>query len=252
VVEQVGAIVGEIKGLVEQGKSMTDIESRVREATGALQTYLTAIRIPALKGEEGEVNAIRDLQEAFIGQTCFKVEPIGGADATDAIIHFYQAGVEIGSCLVEVKSRNSWSNDFAEQVRADMKRYDIALAILATNRLPKSAKGRGFRVDGDFGLVVITGSEMIVPTVSMYYEISLSTHSLQKHNLDLKSIAANRDLSFYLNDNMKILEICKQISDATDDSTRKIKGHVADISSKLRENNGKIASILSASSRESR
>ncbi|MGD0177843.1 MAG: DUF2130 domain-containing protein [Candidatus Bathyarchaeia archaeon] len=251
VVEQVGAIVGEIKGLVEQGKSITDIESRVREATGALQTYLTAIRIPALKGEEGEVNAIRDLQEAFIGQTCFKVEPIGGADATDAIIHFHQAGIEIGSCLVEVKSRNSWSNDFVEQVRADMKRYDVALAILATNKLPKSAKGRGFRVDGDFGLVVIASSEMIVPTVSMYYEISLSTHNIHKHNLDLKSIAANRDLSFYLNDNMKILAICKQISDATDDSARIIKGHLVDISSRLRENNGKIACILSASTRES-
>ncbi len=242
VAEQVGAIVGEIKGLVEQGKSIPDIESRIREATGALQTYLAAIRIPALKGEEREVNVIRDLQEAFMGQTCFKVEPIGGADA---IIHFRQAGVEIGRCLVEVKSRNSWSNNFVEQVRADMKRYNIALAILAANRLPKYAKGRSFRVDYDFGLVVITGSEMVVPTVSMYYKISSSTHSLQKHNLDLGSIAANRDLSFYLNDNMKILDDCKKISDAADDFVRKVKGNLVEIGSRLHENNRKVAQILS-------
>ena len=250
VAEQVGAIVGEIKGLVEQGKSISDIESRIKEATGALQTYLTAIRIPTLAGEEGEVNVLRDLQEAFMGQTCFKVEPIGGPDATDAIVHFCQGGLEIGSCLVEVKSRNTWSNNFVGQVRDDMKRYNIALALLASNRLPKSARGRGFHVDADFGILVITEPNMVVPTVSMYYEISSSTNNLQRHNLDLQSLAANRDLTFYINDNMKILENCKQISDAADDSARKIKGYVTNISSKLRENNGKIANILSTFSTE--
>jgi hypothetical protein len=245
VAEQVGAIVGEVRGLVEQGKSITDIESRIREATGALQTYLTAIRIPAVKGEEGEVNILRDLQEAFMGQTCFKIQPMGGPDATDAIIHFHQAGIEIGSCLIESKSRNSWSNDFIEQVRSDMKRYNLPLTILVVNRLPKFAKGRRFSVAAECGLIVITEPEMVVPTVSMYYEISSSAYNIQNKKLDLRSLITEHDLSHYVNDNMKILEDCKKISDIADDSVRKIKEQLTNIALRLRENNQKIAGILS-------
>jgi hypothetical protein len=249
VAEQVGAIVGEVKGLVEQGKSITDIESRVREATGALQTYLTAIRIPAIKGEEAEVNILRDLQEAFMGQTCFMIQPIGGPDATDAIVHFRQAGIEIGSCLIESKSRNSWSNDFIEQVRSDMKRYNVPLAILVVNRLPKVAKGRRFSVSAECGLIVITEPEMVVPTVSMYYEISSTTYNLQNKKIELRSLTAERDLSHYVNDNMKIIDDCKKISDIADDSVRKIKEQLTNIGSRLRENNQKIAQILLTSFR---
>ncbi len=245
VAEQVGAIVREIKQLVEQGKSITDIESRVREATGALQTYLTAIRVPSIKGEEGEFNVIRELQEAFMGQTSLKVESIGGTGATDAIIHFYQAGVDVGGCLVEVKSRSSWSNEFVEQVRADMERYNIALAILTVNKLPKSAKGRGFHIDTEVGMLVICSPEMVVPAVGMFYEIFASNYRLQQHTLDLRSLTANRDLAYYVNDNMRILEDCKKASDVADDAARKIKSHLADIGSRLNENNRKIAQILS-------
>lgn len=250
VAEQVGAIAGEIKGLVEQGKSITDIESRIREATGALQTYLTAIRVPSIKGEEGESNVIKDLQEAFMGQTCFKVEPIGGADATDTIVHFYQAGVELGGCLVEVKSRSSWSNEFISQVRADMERYNIALAVLAVNKLPKAAKGRGFHIDTEVGMLIITSVELVAPTVSMLYEISSSSHRLQQHSLDLQSLIANRDLAYYVNDNMRILEDCKKASDIADDAAREIKQHLANIGSRLRDNNRKIAQILSEVTKE--
>jgi hypothetical protein len=245
VAEQVGAIIGEVKGLVDQGKSIADIESRIRDATASLQTYLTAIRVPALKGEEGEVNVIRELQEAFMGQTCFKIEPIGGADATDALIHFYQARVEIGGCLVEVKSRNSWSNDFLAQVRTDMERYNIALAILAVNKLPKAAKGRGFHIDADQGMLITTAPELVAPTVGMLYEISAASYHLQQHSLDFRSLVSKRDLIYYINDNMRILEDCKKASDIADDAARKIKEHLANIASRLSDNNRQIARILS-------
>jgi len=245
IAEQVGAIVGEIKGLVEQGKSITDIESRIREATGALQTYLTAIRVPSIKGEEGESNVIRELQEAFMGQTCFKVEPIGGADATDTIVHFFQAGVEIGGCLVEVKSRSSWSSEFVAQVQADMERYNIALAVLAVNRLPKSAKGRGFHIDAEVGMLVTTSAELVAPTVGMFYEICSTDYRLRRHSFNLESLVAKRDLTYYINDNMRILEDCKKVSDVADDFVMKIKEHLANIGSRLKENNRRIAQILS-------
>jgi len=245
VVQQVESIVREIRSLSEQGKSIAEIETRVREAAGALQTYLTAIRLPGVKGEEGETNVVRDLQDAFLGQSCIRVEPIGGADATDAIVKFYHGEIEIGRSLVEVKARRTWSSDYIEQIREDMKRYNAPLAVLATDKLPRSAKGRGFHVDTEAGVIITTPPELVVPSVTMFYEVHSEAYRLQKRTLDLAAVAADRDLAYYLNDNMKILDVCKKISDAADDSAIKIKEHVASISSRLQENNRKIAQILS-------
>ena len=243
--QQAELMLAEVKSLVDQGKSVTEVEARVREATLTLQNYLTAMRLPGIKGEEGETNVLRDLQDSFLGQSEVLIEPIGGADATDAIIKFYHEEVEIGRSLVEVKSRKTWSNEYIEQVKGDMKRYNAPLAMLVVDKLPKIAKSRGFHVDIGRGVTITAPPELVVPTVTMFYQILAASYMLQKRTLDLESIAADRDLTYYVNDNMKILDDCKEISDTADDSARKIKEHVANISSTLRENNRKIALILS-------
>ena len=243
--KQVESVIKEIKLMSDQGKSISEIESRIREATGALQAFLTAIRLPGVKGEEGEANVLRDLQDAFLGQSSVRIEPIGGADATDAIVKFFQDEVEIGRSLVEVKSRKTWNSEYIDQVRDDMRRYNAALTVLAVDKLPKTAKGRGFHVDTEFGIVIITAPELVVPTVTMFFEIHAASYKLRKRTVDLESIAGDRDLAYYINDNMKILDDCKKISDSVDDSARKVKEHVASISSRLRQNNRKIAQLLS-------
>ena len=243
-VKQIEAVIKEIKLMSDQGKSISEIESRIREATGALQTFLTAMRLPGVKGEEGEVNVLRDLQDAFLGQSCVVIEPLGGADATDCVAKFHKDDVEIGRSLVEVKSRKTWSGEYIEQIRNDMKRYNAALAVLVVDKLPKTAKGRKFHVDTEVGVVVTTPPELIVPTVTMFYEIHAASYRLQKRTLDLESVAADRDLTYYINDNMRILDDCKKISDVVDDSARRIKEQTANISSRLQTNNRKIAGIL--------
>src|SRR5438552_12161590 len=132
----------DVRTLIEQGRSVTEVESKVKEATATLQSYLATMKLPTVRGEEGEKDVLRELEEAFLGQTCVRIEPIGGADATDVVVKFYHGGVEIGRSLVEVKSRKSWSNDYLDQVRQDMKRYNTAFAILAVEKLPKVAKPR--------------------------------------------------------------------------------------------------------------
>ena len=244
VIQQVESMIGEIETLSEQGKSIAEIESRIREATGTLQTYLAAIRLPGVKGEEGEINVVRDLQDAFLGQSCIRIEPVGGADATDAIVKFCCEEIEIGRCLVEVKSRKTWSNEYLDQVRIDMRRYNAAFAVLVVDKLPKSAKARGFHVDTEVGIVVTTPPQLVVAAVTMFYEIHAVGYTLQKRAINLESIAADKDLGYYISDNMKILEDCKKISDLIDDATGRIKEHVANISLRLQENNRKIAQLL--------
>jgi hypothetical protein len=244
VVQHVDSLVDEVKSLSEQGKSVTEIKDRIAEATSTLQTCLTAFRLPNVKGEEGEVNVLRDLQESFLGQSCIRVEPIGGPDATDTLITFYHNDIEIGRSLVEVKSRNTWSNDYLGQVRDDLKRYNAPLAVLAVDKLPKAAKTRGFHVDTETGVVITTSPAMVVPTITMFYEIYAACYRLGKRTLNIEAVTANRDLAFYVNDDMRILENCKRINDIAEDSTRMIKEQAAKIGSRLQENGRKIAEIL--------
>jgi DNA-binding transcriptional MerR regulator len=245
VTQQTQDVMNQVKVLQEQGRSLAEIQGLLKDTVGSVQTVMTALQIPTVKGEEGEVNVFRDLQDAFLGQHCIKIEPISGADATDALVRFYRGDIEIGRSLVEVKSRKTWSNEYVEQVRQDMKRYSAPLAVLAVDKLPKTAKARGFHIDMEVGVLITTSPEMVVPTFTMFYEIYSACYKLGKQTLNLEAVAADRDLSFYINDNMKILEDCKKISDVADDSVRKIKEHVASITSRLLENNRKIAQRLS-------
>jgi hypothetical protein len=243
---QIETMVTEIKTLVEQGKSVKDVEARVKEVTLALQNYLTTIKLPGIKGEIGEVNAIQDLQDAFVGQSGIVIDAIGGSDATDVLIKFlFDGSVEIGRCLVEIKSRKTWSNDFIDQVREDMKRYNAPFAALVVDKLPKNAKGKNFHIDTARGLIITTPAELVVPTITMFYEIHANSYKLQNRTLSLESLASDRDLLFYLEDNMKILEDCKKISDQADDSAKKIKAYTTNIASRLQENNRALAQILS-------
>jgi len=239
------SVVAQIMALVEQGKSAGEIESSVKEAAGALQSYVIALKLPGVRGEEGERSVLSEVEAAFLGQTCIKVEPLGGADATDAIVAFYQGQVEIGRCLIEVKSRRNWSNDYLSQTRADMKRYNAAFAILAVEKLPRVAKLRGYHIDAAEGMVITTTAEFVTPTVTMFYEIHSASYKLQKKKLDLTSLSTDRDLTYYIDDNMRILEDCKKISDEASDSSRKIKEHANNIGSRLQDNNRKIAKVLS-------
>jgi hypothetical protein len=212
--------------------------------TLALQNYLTAMRLPGVKGEEGETNVLHDLQDAFLGNSNIRIESIGGANATDVVVNFYHEGIEVGRSLVEVKSRKSWSNEYVVQVRDDMKRYNAPVAILAVDKLPKIAKSRGFHVDIGIGIVVTAPPELVVPTITMFYQICVASHAMNKRAFDWGSVVADRNLSYYINDNMKVLEDCKRISDVVDDSAREIKERTASISSRLQANNRKIAGIL--------
>jgi len=244
VIQQVESMIGEVKTLSEQGKSIAGIESRIREATGALQTYLAVVRLPGVRGEESEINVVQGLHDAFLGQSRIRIEPVGGADATDAIVKFFCGDIEISRSLVEIKSRKTWSNEYLDQVRSDERRYNAAFALLVVDKLPKSAKARGFHVDTQVGIVVTAPPDLVVPAVTMFYEVHAASYALQKRAIALESMAADKGLAHYISDNMKILDDCRKILDLIDDAAGRVKEHVANISSRLQENNRKIAQIL--------
>jgi len=242
--QQTQDVMNQVKILQDQGKSVAEIHGLLKEAVGSMQTIMTAFQVPGIKGEEGELFSIRSLQEAFFGISGVKIEPVGGSDATDGLVRFSQNGVETGRALVEVKSCKAWSNSFLDQVRSDMERYDSPLAVVVTDKLPRNAKGKGFAVDFQLGLVVITTPDLLIPTVGMFYEIHALTFKMQKRTLDLGSLATDRDLIHYVNDNMNCLEDCKQIIDTVKGAEAKVERLVATISSRLRTNNLGIAGIL--------
>ncbi len=242
--EQIGSVTGQIQILLEQGKAISEAGGLLKETAGNVQAVLASQRIANVRGEEAEIQTIQNLREAFFGVQGIEIEPVGGADATDAVVTFLNNGVEMGRLLVEIKARRTWSNDFLDQVRHDLQRYSAPLAILIADKLPRNARGKGFSIDTENGLIVIIGSELAFQTMSMFYELHCTVFKLQKKALDLSSLSSHRDLLFYVNDNLRCIDDCKQISDIAEGSTEKIRSHVASISSRLQENNRKVAEIL--------
>jgi uncharacterized protein YoxC len=237
-------MVDTVKSLLQQGKSASEIENDLRELLGSLNTLLARFQLPSIKGDQKELQLAKALQEAFFANPSIEVQPLGGSDSTDCLVKFKHESVVIGSILVESKSNGRWSNDYAEQVESDLERYHASMAVLCVDTLPRAAKAKGFTVNSRRGIVVTTSMDLVVPTITMYYEIHAQHYAIREKAIDLEALAADRDIVFYLNDTLGALEECKKINDAIDDAKKDIHGCTERLTERIQKNNRKIAEIL--------
>lgn len=249
--EQVKALVEKVELLLRQGKTIDEIEKELKAALGGLEnaasnlnTLLQSFRVSSVRGEKGELELLKMINETFLTDKNIRIEPLGGSDATDVIVKFYCQDMEIGRVLIESKASQNWSNEFLEQTKKDMKRYDVATAILAVEKTPKGAKVRGYMIDDTLGIVVITTPEMASSTLAMFYDIYLTNYRLGKKTANLQTIMDDKDIIFHINDNMECLSDCKKINDCVDKAQRDIHKHILVIMNRLKSNNGKITEIL--------
>jgi hypothetical protein len=250
--EQVKMLVEKVELLLKQGKSIDEVKnelknavSEIENATGGLNTVLQSLRIAPVKGEKAELELIGLINEAFLANKNVTVEPLGGPDATDIIVKFSYQDLEIGRVLIESKASNAWSNDYLEQTKRDMNRYGIATAILSVEKPPRGAKVKGYTIDDSLGIVIITTPELAISTLAMFYDLYLANYRLGKKTFNLQTIMDDKDILCHINDNMNCLDDCKKINDCIDKSHRDIHQYVSTIMSRLKDNNEKIALILS-------
>jgi hypothetical protein len=250
--DQVKMLVEKVELLLKQGKSIDEVKnelknalSEIENATGGLNTVLQSLRIAPVKGEKAELELIGLINEAFFANKNVTVEPLGGPDATDIIVKFSYQDLEIGRVLIESKAGNAWSNDYLEQTKRDMNRYNIATAILSVVKTPRGAKVKGYTIDDSLGIVIITTPGLAVSTLAMLYDLYLANYRLGKKTFNLQTIMDDKDILCHINDNMNCLDDCKKINDCIDKSHRDIHQYVSAIMSRLKDNNEKIALILS-------
>jgi len=250
--EQVKTLVEKVEILLKQGKTIDEIEKELRTALGGLESAVGKIstieqrlKIATVKGEIAELQLLRMINEAFLANKNVSIEPLGGPDATDVIVKFSHQDLEIGRVLIESKATNTWSNEFLEQTKRDMKRYGIATAILSAAKPPRGAKVKGYMIDDTLGIIIITTPEMAVSTLAMFYDMYVENYRLGKKTIDLQAIMDNKDILYHINDNLECLNDCKKINDCIDKSQRDIHRHVSNIMNRLKGNNEKIAIILS-------
>ena len=250
--EQVKTLVGKVELLLNQGKSIDEVRnelgkalSEIENATGGINTILQSLRIAPVKGEKKELELIAMINEAFLANKNVTVEPLGGPDATDIIVKFSYNDLEIGRVLVESKASDVWNNDYLEQTKSDMNRYGIATAVLSVAKPPRGAKVKGYTIDDSLGIVVITTPELAASTLAMFYDLYLANYRLGKKTFSLQAIMDDKDILCHINDNMNCLDDCKKINDCIDKSHRDIHRHVSAIMIRLKDNNEKIALILS-------
>jgi hypothetical protein len=250
--EQVKTLVEKVEILLKQGKTMDEIEKELKTAlgklegaTGGISTIVQSLKIAPVKGEKAELELLRMINEAFLANKNVSIEPLGGPDATDVIVKFSHQDLEIGRVLIESKATNTWSNEFLEQTKRDMKRYGIATAILSAAKPPRGAKVKGYMIDDTLGIIIITTPGMAVSTLAMFYDMYVENYRLGKKTIDLQAIMDNKDILYHINDNLECLNDCKKINDCIDKSQRDIHKHVSNIMNRLKGNNEKIALILS-------
>jgi hypothetical protein len=250
--EQVKMLVGKVELLLNQGKSIDEVRnelgkalSEIENATGGINTILQSLRIAPVKGGQKELELIAMINEAFLANKNVTIDPLGGPDATDIIVKFSYQDLEIGRVLVESKAGEAWSNDYLEQTKRDMNRYGIATAVLSVAKPPRGAKVKGYTIDDSLGIVVITTPELAASTLAMFYDLYLTNYRLGKKTFSLQAIMDDKDILCHINDNMNCLDDCKKINDCIDKSHRDIHRHVSAIMSRLKDNNEKIALILS-------
>jgi len=217
-------VVDSMKLLLEQAKPGAEIEADLKDMLANLNTLLAKFQVPSIKGDQKETQLSRLLHEAFFANPNVEVDAIGGPDATDFIVKFKQESVVVGTILVENKANGRWSNEYAVQVENDLERYHTTMAILCVDSLPRNAKAKGFTVNSGYGIVVVTSMDLVVPTITMYYEIHAQHYAIRKKAIDLEALAADKDIVFYLNDTLEALKECKKINDAIDDAKKDIHG----------------------------
>jgi len=237
-------VVDSVKLLLEQNKSVGEIEHDLKQLTSNLSALLAKFQLPTIKGEQKELELSKILHDAFFANANIEVQPLGGADATDFLLKLKHDSVVIGSVLVESKSNGKWSNDYAQQVENDLERYHTSMAILCVDTLPRAARGRGFTVNNGRGIVVTTSIELVVPTITIYYDIHAQYYAIKKKAIDLEELTADRDISYYLNETLQALDECKKINDAIDDTKQKIHACTERLSERIQRNNRKIAEVL--------
>ena len=250
--EQVKTLVEKVEILLKQGKTIDEIEKelktalgRLEGATGGITTIVQSLKIAPVKGEKAELELLRMINEAFLANKNVSIEPLGGPNATDVIVKFSHQDLEIGRVLIESKATDTWSNEFLEQTKRDMKRYGIATAILSVRKTPRGAKVKGYMIDDTLGIIIITTPEMAVSTLAMFYDMYVENYRLGKKTIDLQAIMDNKDIIYHINDNLECLNDCKKINDCIDKSQRDIHRHISKIMNRLKGNNEKIALILS-------
>ena len=250
--EQVKGLVEKVELLLKQGKTTEEIDKELKSTIGGLEgaagkinAILEHLKITHGIGERAELELLSMINEAFLANRNVSIEPLGGANATDVIVKFSYQDLEIGRVLIESKASESWSNSFLEQTKRDMKRYDIATAILSVKKTPRGAKVKGYTIDDTLGIIIITTPEMAVSTLAMFYDMYVENYRLGKKTIDLQAIMDNKDIKYHINDNLQCLNDCKKINDSIDKSQRDIHRHVSNIINRLKSNNEKIAMILS-------
>lgn len=250
--EQVKGLVGKVELLLKQGKTIEEIDKELKSTIGGLEgaagkinAILEHLKITHGIGERAELELLSMINEAFLANRNVSIQPLGGANATDVIVKFSYQDLEIGRVLIESKASESWSNSFLEQTKKDMKRYDIATAILSVKKTPRGAKVKGYMIDDTLGIIIITTPEMAVSTLAMFYDMYVENYRLGKKTIDLQAIMDNKDILYHINDNLECLNDCKKINDCIDKSQRDIHRHVSNIINRLKGNNEKIAIMLS-------
>lgn len=194
-----------------------------------LQELLRFQKVPAEKGERGELELIGELSEYFPGDEYVR---LGASGDTDILAEPRYNGLSLGGrVLIESKENHSgWSRSYLEQVRRHMKVRGERLAILAVEVMPSGANG--FMVEPcSEGVVLVTSRENFRVAYGALKAVLMALQPFNTRQVDIKKILADKRIeeaiseAFQYNEYLKnirrrtrkIISDTKEIAQSTDD-----------------------------------
>lgn len=194
-----------------------------------LQELLRFQKVPAEKGERGELELIGELSEYFPEDEYVR---LGASGDTDILAEPRYNGLSLGGrVLIESKKNHSgWSRSYLEQVRKHMKVRGERLAILAVEVMPSGANG--FMVEPcSEGVILVTSRDNFRVAYGALRAVLMALQPFNIRQVDIKKILADKRIeetiteAFRYNEYLrnirkrteKIISNAKEIAQNTDD-----------------------------------
>jgi len=174
-----------------------------------LQELLRFQEVPREKGERGELDLLKELNDYFPDDGYVR---LGKSGDTDILAEPKYNGTNLGwKVLVESKKNHSgWDRSFLQEVQRHMKNRGEHLAILAVEVMPSGANG--FMVEPcSEGVVLVTSRDNFRIAYGALRAVLIALHPFNVRQVDIKKILADKRIEEAITDAFQYHEYLKNI-----------------------------------------
>jgi len=201
-----------------------------------LQELLRLQQVPKKKGQRGEFELLKEINEYFPEDEC---KYLGSPGEIDILTEPRHNGMSLGvRVLIESKKNQSgWNRSYLKQVKRYMKIRGERLAILVVEVMPSGANG--FMVEHcSEGVILVTSRDNFRITYGALRAILIALQPFNSKQVDIKKILADKRIEEAITEAFRYQEYLRKIRKGTEKiiaSAKSITQNVSDLDNCLKQ-----------------